>query len=559
MTNLAPYHAQIKINETIGDRFEIERRIGEPGQTGYALVAFDRLLRERVVCKLCMPHIENPLAHILSQYRKLWGILSPDIARPRGVFVHPGASPIPFLVLEFIEGPTLSAWSIGKTLRDRLTALWHIANAIDQLESKGIRHGDLHGDNILCPPGRFVIIDPQASELGYSQGSNRRTPSTQPPQGLSDIVAWSLLARELLGPNSDLIKHLNEQVYDNANPGLEAKSIAAVIERLINGTWISSDEGNTLQDLADEYRYQRTESARVFTRIRSARTTVIASLVDQIAELSKPLDIRLDYFIGSESEFLAKESAADNAERGFLLDRRIGFRSPDGNEFLIRIEPQGPFRKPWPNETKGLISKGDALVIIDGHQVVQEKLSLMWKNEHVLLLAEELDKFVPFDESRIERLLRILIGHTVAGVMTPISVVSSKIPRSNWKKSIAVEDGDFVIETGGQLGVVSGDAWLRQSIEESLHGHEQEAQAGMGIFKNLSTIFDATSPRLQQRIVDDVVQRDLLLEYGGYIDVIYRFDVLDLSEAKKSFTVEIDLRPHQGKRVTWRFRVSQGY
>jgi hypothetical protein len=541
--------------EVLCGRFEIDGSIGEPGTMGYALIAYDRLVEEKVVCKFCHAHVDEPLKSLLAQYKVLGGMLSADIVRPRGIFLHTVEPARPFLVLEFIDGPPLSAWAERANLRERLNALWHVAMLLSELEAKGIQHGDLHEANILCPPGRFVLIDPLAAEYGYSQGRKRQRGSKE-SKGLSDITAWSIMAHDLLTSNSDLLQHLNEQIFNKSNPGIQARVVAHVLERILTGTWLSDDGGNEIQDIADEYRYRRDESVRVYSNIRSARTAVIAGLAGEIANLGRPLDIVSDGVVSSERDYLKIEAASDARPKGRFYNRHVSFRTREDDELLLRFQGVDWFRKPWPYSEIGLVSQGDVLVNYDDATVVQEILSLRWVDGVAKIFVDELGGVQLYDDKRIKRLLRILAGQTIPGMMSPKRLSGLKRPLGEWRERLSETPGGGSVPSV-QAQEMNSEELLKQHIEGSLQAGVRELSAETDAFRWLLKMFEATSPKMQRQILADVVERGVIKEYGAYIDALYRFDVSDISPGTRSFNVVVDLAPSEGKRIAWQFRVSR--
>jgi serine/threonine-protein kinase len=167
---LVTLHAEAGPDDTtrcgrvLGQRYELARLLGAGG-AGDVYLAHDRVLDREVAIKLLRPG-QDELAHarLRSEARIAGALAHPGIARLLGFEEEQtSAGPVPYLVMEYVDGRTLR-----EVLRsgDRLSVdtvlrlVGQIAEALAVVHRAGIVHRDLKPGNImLARDGRAVLLD----------------------------------------------------------------------------------------------------------------------------------------------------------------------------------------------------------------------------------------------------------------------------------------------------------------------------------------------------------------------------------------------------------------
>jgi len=142
--------------QTLGARFRIERKLGQGGM-GAVFLATDLKLQRTVALKLLSPEsLEDPdtLSRFATEARAIGGIGNPHIGRL--LDFHGQADPVPFLVLEFIEGESLRGL-LGRESRLAVPRAVHIAqqmlSALAAAHAVGTIHRDIKPGNVMISHG----------------------------------------------------------------------------------------------------------------------------------------------------------------------------------------------------------------------------------------------------------------------------------------------------------------------------------------------------------------------------------------------------------------------
>ncbi len=156
---------------------ELQRLVGE-GTFGKVYQARERSTNSRVAVKFLKKTFwlePRAVEGLWNELKLVASVTHPSIVRVLGWGKSPAGGP--FLVLEWIEGPTLAAWA-RETKPDAKTiaaTVAEVAHGVSALHAAGILHGDLTPNNVLCAlGGRLVITD-----FGFSS----RLESAQPARG----------------------------------------------------------------------------------------------------------------------------------------------------------------------------------------------------------------------------------------------------------------------------------------------------------------------------------------------------------------------------------------
>jgi hypothetical protein len=84
------------------------------------------------------------------------------VLRDYGVWIHPNGVPLPYLVMDWVEGVPLYDWveQQPRTSRQVLRVLAQLARALEATHRAGCMHRDVKGDNVLVSPeGRAFLMD----------------------------------------------------------------------------------------------------------------------------------------------------------------------------------------------------------------------------------------------------------------------------------------------------------------------------------------------------------------------------------------------------------------
>ena len=149
-------------------RYQIENAIGH-GMMGAVYKATDPALGRSVALKVVSPAlpIPEPERLLLEQRFLREASLAAGLSHPNIVVVHDvgrdGATQIPFMALEYLEGRTLAQMlETGQTLdwREALRIAASLADALHHAHSRGIVHRDVKPSNIMIlPSGQPKILD----------------------------------------------------------------------------------------------------------------------------------------------------------------------------------------------------------------------------------------------------------------------------------------------------------------------------------------------------------------------------------------------------------------
>lgn len=167
----------------LGQRFRLERKLGQGGM-GAVFQATDLQLKRLVAIKVLLPDtIDDPetLSRFATEARAIGALAHPNIGAL--LDFHAALDPVPFLVLEFIDGESLRALLLRE---QRLPAQRAVHIAQQMLAALGVAHaaGTIHRDikpaNVMMVPGTadpdFVrIIDFGVARVAESITRQHRT------------------------------------------------------------------------------------------------------------------------------------------------------------------------------------------------------------------------------------------------------------------------------------------------------------------------------------------------------------------------------------------------
>jgi serine/threonine-protein kinase len=219
-------------------KYEILRELGR-GSMGKVYEARHPIMKNNVAIKVIhTDSTENP-DDVQFKTKKLF-----DEARRAGILTHPNIVTIKdvdsdgetaFIVMEFVQGPTLEDWLNGDKpleLQLSLGILRQIADALDYAHSKNIIHRDVKPANVMIMDGNRVkvadvgiakdLADPSATKAGIVMGTPYYMAPEQilakPLDGRADQFALAVLAFRLL----------------TGHRAFEADSITALMFQIVN-------------------------------------------------------------------------------------------------------------------------------------------------------------------------------------------------------------------------------------------------------------------------------------------------------------------------------------
>jgi tetratricopeptide (TPR) repeat protein len=170
--------------QLIAGRYLVVRQIGEGGM-GVVFEAEQQEPRRRVALKCIRTGALDPLA--LQRFRReayaLGQLQHPGIAQVFEAGLHEGPPPLPFLAMELVEGQPLAEAARGLPLRDQLTLLAALAEAVAHAHERGIVHRDLKPSNVLVETGsagpRPRVLDFGIARLHGEAGATSFTRTNQ--------------------------------------------------------------------------------------------------------------------------------------------------------------------------------------------------------------------------------------------------------------------------------------------------------------------------------------------------------------------------------------------
>ncbi len=141
--------------------YRIEERLGQGGQS-QVYRALDLSLKRTVAIKfLSDTHLDDDTSRkrFLLEAQALSALNHPNIATVFHIGEH---GDVPFIVMEYVEGPTLTAYlrATPTDLTGKLRLMIQITAAVEEAHRQGILHRDLKPGNILTDrDGRVKLVD----------------------------------------------------------------------------------------------------------------------------------------------------------------------------------------------------------------------------------------------------------------------------------------------------------------------------------------------------------------------------------------------------------------
>jgi serine/threonine protein kinase len=312
----APEHTvvvHVTPGEILDQRWRIETRIGQ-GAMGSVFRGRDLQANKIVAIKILAPeHCRKPkvVARFEREAEKMTSLRHNNIVSFHG---HGRRGVLPFIVMEFLEGLTLSdvlekhGGKIG--LNETVAIVKQISSGLAFLHSNGLVHRDIKPQNVfLGVGGRVIILDlgvvrDQANPGLTRPGAMVGTPYYMSPEQIlgvedidqrTDVYALAAVTFELLTGRPPYLGNNNfEVLYGHKNsPPPDASALVKTVPKTVSNVLISGlskrrdDRYETvnefLSDLEVAARAQRIDLARAFNvapEITAQKTRLVPKLKD---------------------------------------------------------------------------------------------------------------------------------------------------------------------------------------------------------------------------------------------------------------------------------------
>ncbi|GGL07502.1 serine/threonine-protein kinase [Mangrovihabitans endophyticus] len=201
----------------LGGRYELDKPVGKGGM---AVVwrAHDRVLRRTVAVKVLSPELASDGASSEVVHRE--ALSAAQLCHPHIAGVHDygeaeqDGRQVPFLVMEFVDGPTLAtriARDGALGWREAATVCAEVADALAAAHEHGLVHRDVKPSNVMLPQSGVKVVDfgvaaSTGQDAADAAGRVWGTPAYLPPEQIGhgpalpegDVYALALLLHECL-------------------------------------------------------------------------------------------------------------------------------------------------------------------------------------------------------------------------------------------------------------------------------------------------------------------------------------------------------------------------
>jgi CHASE2 domain-containing sensor protein/tRNA A-37 threonylcarbamoyl transferase component Bud32 len=158
----------------IAGRYHVEQVLGRGGM-GIVVLAEHMGLKRRCAVKLLRPEQvrdDAALARFRSEAEALARLEHANVVRVMDSGVDAAAGGVPYLVMEYLPGPTLRRVLVdeGRLAVDRaLPIMAQIADALDVAHRRGVVHGDLKPENVILADEGGPVAVPKVLDLGLAR------------------------------------------------------------------------------------------------------------------------------------------------------------------------------------------------------------------------------------------------------------------------------------------------------------------------------------------------------------------------------------------------------
>lgn len=185
----------------LSERYRLVRHVASGGM-GQVWEAMDATLQRRVALKIMHPHTQDELA--LAERFRDEARFAAQLSHPHIVTVHDFLEyeGLSFLVMEFVDGPTLATLlALGPLGADEVRQLLRqLASALTLAHDAGIIHRDIKPANVLVTEDRAQLMD---FGIARSLNSDSRTMTGQ-VLGTADYLSPEQALGRTVGPATDI-------------------------------------------------------------------------------------------------------------------------------------------------------------------------------------------------------------------------------------------------------------------------------------------------------------------------------------------------------------------
>jgi eukaryotic-like serine/threonine-protein kinase len=148
------------IQQTLGDRYIIERELGRGGMA-YVYLARDRRYERQVAIKVLDPDIATAVGaeRFLREIRITAQLQHPHIVP---LLESGEGGGLLYAVMPYVEGESLRDRLMGQgrvATTEAVTIVWEVADALDYAHRRGVVHRDIKPENILVSNGHALVAD----------------------------------------------------------------------------------------------------------------------------------------------------------------------------------------------------------------------------------------------------------------------------------------------------------------------------------------------------------------------------------------------------------------
>ncbi len=191
-------------------RYAIERRVGEGGMA-YVYRAVDRQSGQPVAIKVLMSRLANDAESVARLKREASLAMKLNHPNVCGILAHGQAAGMPYLVMPYLDGETLSTREnrVGPTpVRQAVPLLIQLCRGLQHAHDQGVLHRDLKPENVMLVPDpageRAVVMDfGLAKERIVGTDDNRLT-ATGIVLGTPEFMSPEQIRGKPLDPRSDV-------------------------------------------------------------------------------------------------------------------------------------------------------------------------------------------------------------------------------------------------------------------------------------------------------------------------------------------------------------------
>lgn len=219
----------------VSDRFCLLERVASGGM-GDVWSATDQVLERKVALKVTRPQAHKQQA--VAERFKAEAMYAAKLTHPSivEVFDFGEYEGLTYLVMEFIEGPTLAQMLTddGPMAPDRVrTVLLQLAGALARAHENGIIHRDLKPDNVLISPDGYAKL----MDFGIAMDVDSQTRNA-PGQvsGTTHYVSPEQAMGQLVTPRSDLysLGVLGHELLTGVKPFDRGTPIATALAHVVD-------------------------------------------------------------------------------------------------------------------------------------------------------------------------------------------------------------------------------------------------------------------------------------------------------------------------------------